>query len=159
MDVRIKENGLKFKYRVSGIIINDNKILLEKYSDKGWCLPGGYVMMGETSEKAMLRELNEEIDKEFVIDKFLGVVENFFTNFRDDKTHAIEFYYKVRFKDINDINSIDYNRVEDDHGFIINHHFKWFTLEELKTINLLPNIVIEDILDAKDILPHRIYAS
>ena len=61
MDVRIKENGLKFKYRVSGIIINDNKILLEKYSDKGWCLPGGYVMMGETSEKAMLRELNEEV--------------------------------------------------------------------------------------------------
>ena len=46
MDVRIKENGLKFKFRVSGIIINDNKILLEKYSDKGWCLPGGHVMMG-----------------------------------------------------------------------------------------------------------------
>ena len=139
MDVRIKENGLKFKYRVSGIIINDNKILLEKYSDKGWCLPGGYVMMGETSEKAMLRELNE-----------------FFTNFRDDKTHAIEFYYKVSFKDINDIDSTHYNRVEDDHGFIINHHFKWFTLEELKTINLLPNIVKEDILDNKEFFHHII---
>ena len=104
----------------------------------------------------MLRELNEEIDKEFVIDKFLGVVENFFTNFRDDKTHAIEFYYKVSFKDINDIDSTHYNRVEDDHGFIINHHFKWFTLEELKTINLLPNIVKEDILDNKEFFHHII---
>lgn len=150
MDIRIKEDNLKFKYRVSGIIINNNKILLEKYSDKGWCLPGGYVAMGETSEEAMLRELKEEIDKEFVIDKFLGVVENFFTNFRNDKTHAIEFYYKVNFKDINDIDSIDYNRVEDDHGFIIHHHLEWFNIEELNNINLLPNIVKKDIIDNKE---------
>ena len=147
MDVKIKTDNLKFKFRVSGIIIENDKILLEKYDENSYCLPGGYVNMGETSEEAIHRELKEELQYDFVLDEFLGVAENFFTNFKGDKTHGIDFYYKASFKNKKDINNIDYNYVEDDHGFTVKHNLKWFDLTELININLRPGKIKEAILN------------
>ena len=146
MDVKIKTNDLKFKFRVCGIIINDGKILLEEYSKDSFCLPGGYVNLGESSEDAIQRELKEELEIDFNIDSFLGVIENFFTNLRLVKTHGIEFYYKVSFKNVDDIKKIDYNRIENDHGFMVQHHFRWIDLSDLDNINLVPNVIINKIL-------------
>lgn len=80
----------------------------------------------------------EEINVDFKLDKFVGITENFFTNFRGDKTHAVELYYYVTFKDINDINNIDYKRLENDHGKMIQHDLKWIDLNNLKTTELKP---------------------
>ena len=146
MDVKIKTNDLKFKFRVCGIIINDGKILLEEYSKDSFCLPGGYVNLGESSEDAIQRELKEELEIDFNIDSFLGVIENFFTNLRLVKTHGIEFYYKVSFKNVDDIKKIDYNRIENDHGFMVQHHFRWIDLNGLDNTNLVPNVIINKIL-------------
>lgn len=147
MDVKIKNDDLKFKFRVSGIIMENNKVLLEKYDENSFCLPGGYVNMGESSEEAILRELKEEIKFDFVLDEFLGIAENFFTNFKGDKTHGIDFYYKVSFKNKNDINNINYKYIEDDHGHTVNHDLKWFNKEELKKINLRPSKIKTAILN------------
>ena len=147
MDVKIKTDNLKFKFRVSGIIIENDKILLEKYDENSYCLPGGYVNMGETSEEAIHRELKEELQSDFVLDEFLGVAENFFTNFKGDKTHGIDFYYKASFKNKKDINNIDYNYIEDDHGFTVKHNLKWFDLAELINIDLRPGKIKEAILN------------
>ena len=146
MDVKIKTDDIKFKFRVSGIIIENNQILLEKYDSDSYCLPGGYVNIGETSEEAIYRELKEELKFDFVIDEFLGVAENFFTNFKGDKTHGIDFYYKTSFKDKNDIDKIDYDYVEDDHGIIVQHDLRWFSLNELKSIDFRPQRIKEAIL-------------
>ena len=60
----MKTEMLNFKFRVSGIIIKDNKILLVDMNNSNFlCLPGGYVELGETTEKACLRELEEEVGK------------------------------------------------------------------------------------------------
>ena len=147
MDVKIKTDAMKFKYRVSGVILENNKILLEKYGENSFCLPGGYVNIGETSEEAILRELKEEITFDFKILEFLGVAENFFTNFRSEKTHGIEFYYKVEFKYKNDINNIDYKYVEDDHGHIVNHDLKWFDICDLKKVDLRPAEIKDAIIN------------
>ena len=58
--IKIKNDNLNFKFRVSGIIIKNNKILFVDMDDSDfWCLPGGYVELGETTEQACLRELKE----------------------------------------------------------------------------------------------------
>ena len=48
----------------ASVIINNNEILLVKRKfdpKKGqWCLPGGFIELNETPEKACLRELKEE---------------------------------------------------------------------------------------------------
>ena len=147
MDVRFKINDVKFKFRVSAIIVEDGKLLLEKYGEDRYCLPGGTVNINETSENAICRETNEEIGFDFNIEKLAGVTEEFFVNCRGDKTHAINFYYKMNFKNKKDINSIDYDRIEDDHGVIINHHFKWFALNEVESINLVPAQIKKPIVD------------
>ncbi len=62
----------------AGIIFNEkkNKILLIRRSDgmwgKSWSIPGGYVEHGESVEKALLRELKEELDLKVMKTKFLS---------------------------------------------------------------------------------------
>ena len=54
-----------FNIRVTGILIEDNKILLvkQKVSDqRNWSLPGGKLEQGETLEQGIIREMKEETD-------------------------------------------------------------------------------------------------
>ena len=57
-----KELGyLTPKVGVNGIVISDQKVLLEKRSDDGlWGLPGGWADMGETPDESLRREFFEE---------------------------------------------------------------------------------------------------
>ncbi len=77
----------------------------------------------------------------------MGITENFFTNLKNQKTHGIDFYYKVDLVDNNDYNKIDYNRIENDKGVIVQHHFKWIDINNLKDCNLLPKDVKNEIIN------------
>ena len=45
--IKIKTDDYIFKFRVSGLIIANNKLLLVDMDDSGLlCLPGGYVELG-----------------------------------------------------------------------------------------------------------------
>lgn len=138
MDARFRTEEGKFKLRVTGIIIHDNKILIEVYKDKVYFLPGGTINMNETSEGAIIRELKEEIDKDFIIDSLVSVCEEFYINHRDEKTHCINFYYKMKFKNIEDIDTIDLDRLENDHGYMNQHHYKWVDIKDLDNIKIVP---------------------
>lgn len=79
MDVSVMINNTKFNYRVATLIKNNNKILLHKSKeDDFYAIPGGRIMIGETSENALKREFLEEIGAKIIIKNYLGTVENFF---------------------------------------------------------------------------------
>lgn len=63
----------------AAIIIKDGKIFITRrgygeFKDM-WEFPGGKLEQGETGEKAIIREIKEELDADIVIDKFLCTID------------------------------------------------------------------------------------
>jgi len=60
---------------VNAIILgSDQSILLTRREDNGlWCLPGGYVEIGETAAGAVAREVNEDICVDVTVTKLHGL--------------------------------------------------------------------------------------
>ena len=64
---------------VAAIIIHENKIFATQrgYGEfkDGWEFPGGKIEPGETPQKALVREIKEELDIEIKVKDFLETVE------------------------------------------------------------------------------------
>ncbi len=154
--IKMKNNDYNFKFRVSGLIIKNNKLLLVDMDDNGFlCLPGGYVELGETTEEAVRRELKEEIQKDVKIEKYLGVVENYFINKYSKKMHEISFYYLMDFVS-NDIDDNDFTLVENDKGRTIKLDFKWIDINDLNDFDVRPAL-LKNIINNKLEFNHLIF--
>ena len=72
--------------------------------------------------------------------KYLGLIENFFTNFNGDKTHGLDFYYMIVISD-DDTNKIDMNYIENDKNGLVEHHFSWIEIPKLNSYHLVPTVL------------------
>jgi ADP-ribose pyrophosphatase YjhB (NUDIX family) len=71
--------GARFNYRVVGIALDGNRVLLHRAEmDDFWSLPGGRGEILEPSEETLKREMMEELSIEIRVDRSVWVVENFF---------------------------------------------------------------------------------
>ena len=126
MDIELEKYNIRFKYRVSGIAINNNKLLCVKINDNYFfCLPGGHVELNEDSKEAIIREFKEETDMNVSIKRLLYVTENFFYSKRV-KCHELGLYYLLEFKDNVDLK--DYIKKEQD-GTLL--ELKWISINQL----------------------------
>ncbi|MGR8979410.1 MAG: NUDIX domain-containing protein [Gammaproteobacteria bacterium] len=66
-------------------------ILIERaYPPYGWAIPGGFVDVGETVEKAAIREAKEEVSLDVKLIKMLGLYSN---PERDPRNHTVTAVY------------------------------------------------------------------
>ncbi|PIQ73591.1 hypothetical protein COV58_01705 [Candidatus Roizmanbacteria bacterium CG11_big_fil_rev_8_21_14_0_20_36_8] len=127
-----------FQLVVLPVIENDGKYLLtkriDKYSDYHgkWQLPGGAMEFSETPEKALRREVHEELGIEVNIVKLIPTID---IKVRG-KWQGIFISYLCSMKDENA-------------EIILNEEaskFQWFTLEEIKKLDNLFEGCLEVIL-------------
>ncbi|MGC1677571.1 MAG: NUDIX domain-containing protein [Candidatus Binataceae bacterium] len=95
--ITLRDESWMFQYRVAAIALRDDRVLLCCDNVTGyWYMPGGRVELAESSEIALVREINEELNTAVQIERLVWVVENFWGP-NSDQVHEICLYYLVSF--------------------------------------------------------------
>lgn len=89
-------DNYSIRARVTGILIEENSILLVKHkqpvgANRFWSLPGGKLEQGETLEQAMKREMLEETGLDTDIQRLLYVCEK-----PEERVHRIHFLFQLK---------------------------------------------------------------
>ena len=143
-DISFEIDNNKFNYRVCAIIINDGKILaLKDEVSPYYYLPGGRVQIGETAEKALLREIKEELEIDADVVRPLWLNQAFFN---EDVTkinyHEICVYFLVDVKQTKLLTFGDkFILQENEHT----HVFEWLDFTRLKNEYFYPLFLKEEI--------------
>lgn len=142
-DILFKTDEFVFSYRVSGILIKDNNILLQKpINDDGYSFIGGHISVGETSDVSLKREFKEEIGADISINKLFSVGEIFFP-WGKRPCHQISLYYIVNLKDENSIPLTgSFKGVENMENSKFDMDFCWVSLNEIKNIKIYPKEIV-----------------
>ncbi len=85
--VKAKKSQLPHYNIVIGLIMRDNKVLIQKRPPTGllgglWEFPGGKIESGEGGEVALLREIKEETNLDVVITRNIGTIQHAYTHFK-----------------------------------------------------------------------------
>ncbi len=131
MDITFETEEGRFNYRVCGIILHDAKVLVMKdRRSPYYYLPGGRVMLGETAEDAILRELREELEIDCRIQRPLWLNQGFF---QEDVTG--EHFHELCIYFLMDISGADLlTRGESFEGVEVRngHRFTWLPIDRLQ---------------------------
>lgn len=154
-DILFLQEDFIFSYRVGGILIQDDKILLQKPKNDEYAIIGGHIKSMETTEDTLIREYREEIKADIEVDELIAVGEVFFP-WGKYPCHQICLYYKVHLKDENSIPKKDMFQGYDDFGNErMDLDFYWVPLEELrKGVKVYPLELIPIILEGKNEAVH-----
>lgn len=140
MDITFKTEEGVFNYRVSALIIHDNKLLaMQDRNVDGYYLPGGRVKLHESLEDALVREIKEELSIEIKNYKPLFLHQNFFLlESKNEKFHEIGVYFLVDIKDTNLLERGNKFLKEEEH---ISHVFEWLDIDSLENQIIFPLFV------------------
>ena len=150
-DIKIKDENGKFRLRVSGMIIKNNKLLVhETQKFKGYCLPGGHVEVGESTKQAILREMKEELKINVKITDLFCINENIYDT-GETTSQEINYYYKLENLDFLPDESFFVKEI--DIGVVKEHKFAWIDINDLCDKNFKPDHMAKIImknLESKD---------
>jgi 8-oxo-dGTP diphosphatase len=117
---------------VGAVIVHDGRILLEKRKNEPsrgkWTIPGGLVELGETLERAVVREVEEEtrlVCRNGEVPKLIDVVENIDLDEKGVvKYHFVIVDYMIR------VDSTAFEAASDA------EELRWVSFDEVETFDL-----------------------
>ena len=138
--IRFDQGRCRFNYRVVGVAIHDEMVLLHRAgSEPFWSLPGGRAEMGEAAEDTIRREMHEELSTDVEVRRLLWLVENFF-DYDGLSYHELALYFLIRFPPgSRPLTQRAFEATDGDTRL----QFKWFPLDEevLSGLPLLPSFL------------------
>jgi 8-oxo-dGTP pyrophosphatase MutT (NUDIX family) len=154
--ITFDKGNSRFKFRTAGVILCGNKVLIHKAkSDDFWALPGGRVEIGESSEIAIIREMEEEIGLLFRIVRPLWVLENFFDH-QEKECHELSIIFLLHCLDEETLlkRGNEFTGLEDSDIILI---FKWFQIETLENEPLYPSFLRKELGNLPESIQYRIH--
>lgn len=138
MDISFQTEAGRFNHRACAVVLRDGRLLTMR---DGRCpyayLPGGRVQLHETAERAILREIREEMQLEARILRPLWICQAYFIEEASgERYHEVGVYYLV---DLPDAPRTDFCRREGGQS----NRFEWVPLEALKDRYLYPAFIKE----------------
>lgn len=151
--LEINDGPSVFVIRVAGIAMQGGRVLLHQSAqDNFWSLPGGHVEFWERSGETLQREMLEEMGAQVEVGPLVWVVENFYAH--DGRTfHEIGFYYRMTLPEDSPFIQGDgpYFGVESANLPLT---FRWFALDELDSITVLPLFLLDGLRAMPDAVTH-----
>lgn len=118
---------------VGALIFRDGKLLIIRRGNPPyagyWSIPGGKVKWGESLEKALKREIREELSVEIEIEKLAGIVESIYREGDEVKYHYIIIDYFCRIVSGEPVASDDALEL------------RWVSIEELSKLDVTPTLL------------------
>lgn len=152
MDLTLDVEDYKLNVRAGGVIIHNNKILTHRNINKDhYCLPGGRIEIGESSEQTIKREIYEELGKEIEITGYLATIENFF-EMENKKYHEIFFLHRIEFENEED-KKINYTMHNAEGKEYL--QYEWLDLDKIEEYNILPKC-LKEVLKSRNFPTHVI---
>ena len=154
MDISFRTQEGRFNYRVAGVILCNNRILIMKdeYSPY-YYIPGGRVQMNELSEDAIVREVKEELNTKVKVNRLLWVNESFFQEeCSQENFHEICFYYLLDLMNDELIKKGDEFVLQDNEDH--NLTFFWKDIKEIENLYLYPLFIKQKVLKLPEIIEH-----
>ena len=154
MDISFKAGNEKFNYRVCAMIISDGKILaMQDERSPYYYLPGGRVMIGETAEEAVIREVQEELGITANIERPLWLNQAFFTEDVDNlHYHELCIYFLMNIEDTDLMTRGKQFISKEGHR---THNFEWLEFGRLQDEYFYPLFLKKDIFNLPNVFTIR----
>lgn len=146
MDVVFTNGNKKFNYRVCAMMINNGKILTMKDERSPYYyLPGGRVKIGETAERAVIREIREELNITAEIERPLWLNQAFFAEDVDNLNyHELCIYFLMDFSKTDLLSRGEQFTSNEGRR---THIFQWLEFDRLKDEYFYPLFLKKEIFD------------
>jgi len=140
-------------FRSAGVLIKDNKILVQRDIDGSvYALPGGHVKIGESSIAALIREYKEETGATIICDRLIWIEECFW-EWNKKMTNTVAFYYLIHLCDDTDIpDNGEFVSQKDNCNVVLG----WFPLHKLNSLTIYPSFLKEKIFSIGESTEHFI---
>ena len=145
--------GITFMYRVGGVAMHEDRLLVEKNLEHGFCfVPGGRVEYGENALETLEREVREELGEEVTVGRLVVVADNIF-ELDGERYQEVGLYFLIEFAPGAEV----LRRQGPFSGTEPGTTFQWIRLDEIEQAGLFPVFLRERVWAVPEIPEYVAY--